>query len=165
MTKLKKPRNKRYVAKCIVHNPLALFGGMGDAHRDKLQQIQTRNHLAMVDMAQGRGARDQWNRIVDAINIANVMCEMGIGDEFRATTIAARNAMLAIGTRAVKNGDRFVFTGEELRTVNAALDVHDAQLENSRAIDIERADNMVRHRINHRINSASVMREIRREAA
>lgn len=165
MTKPKKPRNKAYRPKPTCSNPLSIFGGMGDAHRDHLQRIQTQNHLAMADMAQGRGTREQWNRIVGAINIANVMCEMGIGDEFRPSTIAARDAMLAIGKRAVKNGDRFVFTGDELRTLNHALDCHDAQLENVRAIDIDRAADMVSHRVRNRINSTSVMREVRREAA
>jgi hypothetical protein len=165
MTKPKKPRNKAYKPKGTCSNPLGIFGGMGDAHRDKLREIQTRNHLAMVDMAQGRGTREQWNRIVGAINVANVMCEMGIGDEFRAATLAARDAMLAIGKRAVKNGDRFVFTGDELNAVNLALDCHDAQLENVRAIDIDRAADIVTHRVRNRINSTSVMREVRREAA
>lgn len=164
MTATKK-RNKKYQPKGTSSNPLGIFGGMGDAHRDRLQGIQTTNHMAMADMAQGRGTREQWNRIVGAINMANVMCEMGIGDEFRQVTIAARDALLAIGMRAVRNEDRFVFTGPELQTVNEALDCHDAQLENSRSIDIDRAADTVAHRVRHRINSTSVMREIRKEAA
>jgi hypothetical protein len=165
MTKPKKPRNKRYVSKGTCDNPLSIFGGMGDAHRDKLRSIQTRNHLAMVDMVQGRGTRAQWDRIVGAINIANVMCELGIGDEFRATTIAAREALLNLGKRAVQNGDRFVCTGPELQAINEALACHDAQLENVRAIDVDRAADEVERRVRHRINSTSVMREIRKEAA
>jgi hypothetical protein len=165
MSRAKKPRNKRYTQKGTCDNPLGLFGGMGDSHRDKLREIQTRNHLAMVDMAQGRGTREQWNRIVGAINIANVMCEMGIGDEFRAATIAARDALLAVGKRAVRSDDRFVFTGAELTAINHALDCHDAQLENVRAIDVDRAADEVTRRVKHRINSTSVMREIRRETA
>lgn len=162
---MKKPRNKKYQPKGKCTNPLCMFGGMGSAHVDRLRQTQTLNHLAMLDMAQGRGTREQWNRIVGAINMANVMCEMGIGDEFRHATIAARDAMLAIGKRAVRNEDRFVFTGPELQAVNEALDCHDAQLENSRSIDIDRAADTVVHRVRHRINNTSVMREIRKDAA
>jgi hypothetical protein len=158
-------RNKKYAPKGTSSNPLGLFGGMSDMHRNHLQKIQALNHMAMADMTQGRGTREQWNRIVGAINIANVMCEMGIGDEFRSTTLAARDAMLSVGKRAVANDDRFVFTGPELLAVNEMLDCHDAQLENSRSIDIDRAADEVERRVRHRINSKSVMREIRREAA
>lgn len=165
MSRAKKPRNKPHRPKGISDNPLSIFGAMGDAHRDKLREIQTRNHLAMADMAQGRGTREQWNRIVGAINIANVMCEQGIGDEFREATIAARDALLSVGKRAVRNDDRFVFTGAELTTINEALACHDAQLENVRAIDVDRAADEVARRVKNRINSTSVMREIRQEAA
>lgn len=162
---MKKPRNKKYRPKGTSINILSIFGGMGDTHRDHLRRVQVQNHMAMAEMAQGRGTRAQWNRIVGAINIANVLCEQGIGNEFRAATIAARDALLAVGKRGVQNEDRFVFTGPELRAVNDALDAHDAQLENSRAIDIDLAAATVAHRVRHRINSTSVMREIQREAA
>jgi hypothetical protein len=165
MTKPKKPRNKAYKPRPARANTLSIFGGMGDTHANKLREIQTLNHLAMVDMTQGRGTREQWNRIVGAINMANVLCEHGIGNEFRQITIAARQALLAVGMRAVRNEERFVFTGTELTTINEALACHDAQLENSRAIDIDRAADEVTRRVRHRINSTSVMREIRREAA
>jgi len=165
MSRSKKPRNKKYVPKGSCSNVLGIFAGMGGQHADHLRRIQTLNHLAMADLAQGRGTREQWNRIVGAINIANVMCDQGIGDEFRAATIAARDALLALGKRAVRNDDRFVCTGEELTAINYGLDCHDAQLENVRAIDVDRAAEEVERRVRHRINSTSVMREIRREAA
>lgn len=162
---MKKPRNKKYRPKGVNSNVFSIFGGMGDAHCDHLRRIQTLNHMAMADMAQGRGNREQWNRIVGAINIANVMCEMGIGDEFRQATISARDALLTLGKRAVRNDDRFLCTGDELTAINHALDCHDAQLENVRAIDIDRAADEVARRVRYRINSTSVMREIRKEAA
>jgi hypothetical protein len=164
---MKKSRNKKYQGpKYVCRNVLTtVFGGMGSAHGEHLRELQIKNHLAMAEMAQGRGTREQWNQIVGAINMANILCEQGIGDEFREKTIDARNAMLAVGKRAVKNGDRFVFTGAELQAINEALDCHDAQLENSRAIDVDRAAMEVERRVRHRINSTSVMREIRKEAA
>lgn len=164
---MKKPRNKKYQGpKYVCRNVLStVFGGMGSAHGDHLRELQIENHLAMVEMAQGRGTREQWNLIVGAINMANVMCEQGIGNEFREKTIAARDAMLAVGKRAVQNDDRFIFKGDELQAINEALDCHDAQLENSRAIDVDRAAMTVEHRVRHRINSTSVMRELRKEAA
>jgi hypothetical protein len=160
-----KRRHKPYRPKYVSTNPMTmLFGGMSATHVDHLRELQIKNHLAMAELAQGRGTKAQWDQIVGAINIANVLCEQGFGDEFRAETIAARDAMLEVGKRFMKTG-KFVFTGDELQAVNRALDCHDAQLENVRAIDIDRAANEVIRRVRHRINSTSVMREMRKEAA
>lgn len=164
---MKKIRSKKYQGpKYVARNVLStVFGGMAGSHMDHLRTLQVKNHLALAEMAQGRGNREQWNLIVGAINIANVMCEQGIGNEFRQVTIAARDAMLAVAKRALKNDDRFVFTGPELCAVREALECHDAQLENVRAIDVDRAAAEVERRVRCRINSTSVQREMGMEAA
>lgn len=164
---MKKPRKKKYQGpKYVARNVLStVFGGMSGVHREHLQDIQVKNHLALSEMSQGRGNREQFNLITGAINMANVMCEMGIGNEFRAITIAARDAMLEVGKRAMRNEDRFVFTGPELCAVREALECHDAQLENVRSIDVDKAAATVEHRVRHRINSTSVKREMAKEMA
>jgi hypothetical protein len=160
-----KKRNKPYHPKYVASNPLStFFGGMSATHIEHLRSLQIKNHLAMTDLAQGRGTKADWDLIVGAINISNVMCEQGIGDEFRFETIDARDALLEVGKRFMRTG-KFVFTGDELQAVNRALECHDAQLENVRAIDVDRAANEVVRRVRHRINSTSVMREMRKEAA
>jgi hypothetical protein len=162
---MNKRRNKPYHPKYVARDPLStFFGGMSATHIDHLRGLQIKNHLAMTELTQGRGTKAEWDLIVGAINIANMFCEQGIGNEFRAETIAARDALLEVGKRFMRTG-KFVFTGDELQAVNRALECHDAQLENVRAIDVDRAANEVVRRVRHRINSTSVMREMRKEAA
>ncbi len=55
---------------------------------------------------------------------------------------------------------RFVFKGDELTAVNEGLASHDAQIENSRYLDIERASDEVIRRVKHRINSTTVRAEM-----
>lgn len=100
--------------------------------------------------------------MVGCLNVALVLCEQGVGQEYRDELVAGREALLACGMRSVEKG-RFAFTGDELRAMNEALAVHDAQLENIRAIDVERAANEVIRRLNHRINSTSVMAELAKQ--
>jgi len=162
---VKKPRNKKYRPKYVARNVLTtVFGGMSGDHVDHLRLIQIRSHKALADMAQGTGTREGWDLLVGAINMANVMCEQGIGDEFRQVTIAARDALLEVGKRIVKL-DRVIMKGDELTAIREALECHDAQLENVRAIDVERACREVDRRVRHHINSTSVVRELAREAA
>lgn len=158
-----KKRNKKYVPKNRpVVDLLAMFGGLSGDNVAHLQRLQIRNHGSLAALATGEGTKDSWDMLVGAVNIHIVMCEQGIGPEFREEAIAAREALLECGKRAVRNGHRFLFKGDELKTMTAALDNHDAQLENIRAIDVERAFQEVERRLRHRINSTSVMAEIRK---
>jgi hypothetical protein len=158
-----KKRTKKYRPKFVATNPLTqFFGGMSGDHADHLQTLLARNHGAMAAIVQGRGTRDDWDLLVGAVNMGNVMCEQGIGDEFRASMIAGRDALCEVGKRAIRTG-KFVFTGDELRTMNEAMDCHDAQLENIRAVDIDRASNEVLRRIRHGLNTTNVRAEMAKD--
>lgn len=78
--------------------------------------------------------------------------------------LAARDALCEVGKRALKTG-KFLFRGEELQAMNEAMACHDAQLENIRAIDVERASDEVIRRIRNRINTTNVRAELEKEAA
>lgn len=164
---MKKVRNKKYQGpKYVARNVMeTFFGGMSSTHVDHLRTIQVKNHLALPEMMQGRGNREQFNLIVGAINIGSIMCEQGIGNEFRPVMIAARDAMIAVGMRAMRNGERFGFTGAELCAVRESLDCHDAQLENVRSIDVDKAAAEVERRVRNNINSTSITREVAKEMA
>lgn len=163
--KTQKKRNKKYCPKAVSINPISeVFGGLSGDHAEHLQRLNLRNHAAMVEISQGRGAREHWDLLVGAVNMANVLCEQGIGNEFRAQTIAGRDALCDVGKRALSTG-RFLFRGAELAAMNEALLCHDTQLENIRAIDIERAATEVQRRIVNRINTTNVRAELEKEAA
>lgn len=161
-----KKRSKKYVPKGTTTNTLAIFGGMLGTHGERLQAVQLKSHQALAEIVQGRGTRDHWNLVVGAVNMANVMCDMGIGAEYRPVMLAARDAMMEIGKRAAANANRFVFKGEELQTVNEMMDMHDAQLENIRAVDVDRAVDEVMRRVkNGHKDNRSVVKELAAEAA
>lgn len=160
-----KKRSKKYRTREVAVNPIAeIFGGMGSTHSQHLQTLHLKNHAAFAALVQGRGTRDDWDRLVGAINMANVMCEQGIGNEFRAQTIAARDALCEVGKRYMRI-NRFVFTGPELATMNEAMTCHEAQLENVRAIDVDRAADEVLRRIRNKVNTTNVRAEFARETA
>jgi hypothetical protein len=155
---------KAYKRKYVAQNVLDVFGGMGSTHGEHLRGIQIKTYRALDEMTQGRGTREGWDLLVGAINMANVMCEQGIGSEFRDQTIAAREALLEVGKRIVRT-ERVVLKGEELKAIRAALECHDAQLENVRAIDVDRAYVEVQRRIRERVNTTNVIAELAQEGA
>lgn len=139
------------------------FGGMSGEHADHLRVLNIKNHGALASIMQGYGTRDDWDRLVGAINMGNILCERGIGDEYRQDMIAARDALCECGKRIVKTG-RVLFTGDELRAINAGMAAHDAQLENVRAIDIDQAAAEVIRRVRHGINTTNVRAELAKAA-
>lgn len=161
MKKRKSYGGPKYVAK----NPMAtFFGGMSDTHAEHLQKTNIINHGALAALARGIGGKDEWDRMVGAVNIANIMSEQGIGDEFRTVFLRAREALVEVGIRSLARGGRFLFTGDELQAMNEAMACHDAQLENIRAIDIDRAADEVARRLRHQINSTSISAEMAKRA-
>jgi len=166
MSRQAKKRTKAYRPKYIARNVLStMFGGMAGEHAEHLQTVNLQNHVALSNLARGVGDKNDWDRAVGMVNMAIVLCEQGFGPDFHAALVAGREALLSCGMRAVKNNHRFLFTGDELKAINAASERHDAQLEGIRAIDVERAYVEVERRLRHRINSTSVMAEIRKEQA
>lgn len=162
MSRAKPKRTKAYQGqKYVAKNPMIrYFGGMSGEHAEHLQVLRLRNHAAMASMTAGTGTSEDWDLLSGAINMAMVMCEQGIGNEFRDTCRAGRAAIIQCGQRAHKTG-RFLFTGDELRAMNEAMDCHDAQVTNVRSIDIDRASAEVVRRLKHGINTANVHQQLR----
>jgi hypothetical protein len=153
---MKKPRCKKYHRRMVVGNPIAhLLGGLRRVEGEHLTKLNTKNHAAMHCIVHGHGTRELWDQLVGAINMANVMCELGTGSEYRAELMAGRDALATLCARWRKTG-AWVLTGGEMQALNLALEVHDAQLEISRVIDVERAADEVVRRIHHNINTQQV---------
>ena len=151
-----KKRCKAYRPKQIVANPLNyLFGGLKRIDPDNLVTLNCQNHAALVTIISGRGTRATWDKLTGCINMALIMCELGTGDEYRTTLEAGREALITLGRRYLKHGTS-AFTGGELTAMNEAMAVHDAQLEVSRVIDVERAYAEIDRRLRHHINTFNV---------
>lgn len=165
MSRSAKPR-KAYKPKHTMTNVLGAFAGMtSTTHADHLQKMKIWTHGALANFAQGNGARKDWDRLVDAMNLAIVLSERGVGPEFQPHFVDAREALLETAVRAAKNSDRFLFRGDELKAMNEAIDCYDAQLENVRAIDLELGMDEVERRLKDRTKKISVRKELAKRAA
>lgn len=150
-------KRKAYRPKKTVVNTMSyVMGGLKKMDSEHLVNLNVSNHFAITDMVQGRGNKDSWDRLCGAFNMAVVMSEQGIGSNHRDSLLAGQDALFNIGIR-FKEISKFTVSGNELKLMNEAMSVHDAQLEVSRIIDIERAFDEVNRRLKHRINTKKVM--------
>ena len=155
-----KKRNKKYVPKPVVQNPLNfVFGGMERLQGEHLTDLNVKNHAAMFKITQGIGERSDWAMLVGAANMAIVLCEIHFDMQYHDMLIAGRDALHRVGKRYLKS-NRFVLTGDEMTALNNLLEVHEAQLNAVRVIDVERGYQEIQRRLRNHINTKKVMEEV-----
>lgn len=101
--------------------------------------LKIKNHDAMNEITQGRGKRDNIDIIIAAMNMAEAMCMMGIGADWRPEIRKAQDAIMSMARRGLSKSDRFLFTGEEMQALNLGIDIHDAQLDECTVKQMEEA--------------------------
>jgi hypothetical protein len=150
--RIMKTRTKKYRKRDVIANPLEfMVKGLQRIDPEKLTDLGCKNHAALLNITSGRGDRFDWDKLVGAINMAIVMAETLFDGQYKAKLVNGQGALFSVGKRSLLK-DRFGFSGDELTAINAALAVHDAQLEASRVIDVERAYDEVLRRLRSNIN-------------
>lgn len=151
-----KKRNKKYKPRQVVQNPIQyIMGGFKRPDGEHLTELNVKNHLALVNILNGTGKRDDWDKLVGMSNMALVLAEVHFDDQYREMLLSGRDALLDVGRRYLEI-DRFVLKGEEKTAIEDALEIHEAQLNALRVIDIERAFIEVQRRVRNKINTIAV---------
>lgn len=104
--------------------------------------LQIKNHDAMNNIRLGHATRDDIDKVIGALNIAEALMRLKIGRDWLVELRAAQDALLAVGRRGVKTG-KFILSGSELNSLNLAMEVHDAQLQETTISQLEKAMDIV----------------------
>lgn len=132
-------------------NPVAwLVNGFKPVSQAGIINIQIKNHQAIDSLRKGVADREDMDTIIAALNIAEALQRLGIGDEYRQEVRAAQDALYAASRRGIDREYRFVLKGQELAAINLGMEVHDAQLEVTSIKHMEDALNIVRDEIKNR---------------
>lgn len=112
--------------------------------RDECTMFKLRNHLAMVELAQGRGTRQDIDTVVNALNVTEALARINVGNDWAPEIKAGQDALLDMATRGLAAGNHFIFTAAQLTAVNLAMGVHDVQLDAVSFGQLESALKLVR---------------------
>jgi len=151
---VKKPRNKKYrprlvaqagglaaIAKCVARGqdaaPLA---------GDQLSDLGLAYWLSLEQLRTGAATEEAWSCVVTALNIAMAMTEADIGAEHEQTVVRALAGAFRAKTRSASSGN-FRLDGDALRDIEAALTIHDAQMQVATRAETVAALQLVRRRI------------------
>jgi len=135
MPRSHKPR-KRYVPKRADH--FAIAGNTIVRARTRqctapLDDTQLRDlaigyHGALDSMRRGAATGDDFTTLALGANVALVLCELGLGEEWIDKVKQGQDALVCLQARSAKLRGRYVLTGGELQALQAMLELHDAQL-------------------------------------
>ena len=142
-------KKSKYKPKPQLTNPLEfVLLNVMPVNWDKDSSIRLRasNHAAIDELAAGRGTKDHFQCILDAMNMTYILAKDGKGSDWMPEITAAQNAMRSLAERSIKIG-RYTLTGPELTAINLAMEVHDAQLDACTIGEIGRAADYIAHRI------------------
>jgi hypothetical protein len=137
-----KPKGIRLDAVNWVLSGLKPVSSVGDA----LIVLKAKNHSALTEVVQGRGNRDQIDILIAALNVCEAYAIHGIGEDWKPEIKEAQDALYNMAKRGLEKG-KFLFTGPEMKAVNLAMDIHDAQLEQSSISMLEKMTDFVAKQI------------------
>ena len=91
--------------------------------------MHLKNMSALDSLAKGTANKKEIDIVIGVINVAEALCELGVGSEYTQIVLNASSALYDVCKRSFEINDRFICRGEELSAIKLGYEVHDAQME------------------------------------
>ena len=91
--------------------------------------MHLKNMSALDSLAKGTANKKEIDIVIGVINVAEALCELGVGSEYHQLVLDASSALYDVCKRSFEINDRFICRGSELSAIKLGYEVHDAQME------------------------------------
>jgi hypothetical protein len=108
-------------------NPLAFLSQRAHLDDDQTRDLGIAYRVSLQAMLTGYGNEQAWATLACTLNVAMVLCELGIAAPALQTVLLAQDAMLRSRERAGRTGT-WALDGDGIRLIQAALTIHDEQI-------------------------------------
>ena len=138
-------KRSKYRPKPVLANPVGfVLEGFTPvrSHSKFMTDLMIKNHGAMTSLMRGTATRTDIDMLIQMINVTEALYRLGFGAEYGDVVRDALAALRSVGARGAATG-RFVLNAEEIRALNAAIELHDAQMDVVTLNDISRAVDLV----------------------
>ena len=144
-------KRSSYRPKPQLPNPVAwIINGFKPISQAGIVNVQIKNHNAIDALRKGIADREDMDTIIEALNIAEALQRIGIGDEYKDELRSAQDALYAVSRRGIDREYRFVLKAQELAAINLGMEIHDAQIEVTTVEQMEKAIDIVKSEIKNR---------------
>lgn len=108
------------------------------AHSAFMLDLKLKNHGALAALMQGKGARYEVEVLINMLNVSEALTRLDAGAEYADMLRDAQTALLSLGRRAAQTG-KFIMNASEIKQLNDAMELHDAQMDVITLQDMEKA--------------------------
>jgi hypothetical protein len=108
------------------------------SHPDANVVLRIRNNDALKALAEGKAGPVELDVLIGVSNIATALKRLGTGKDWSAEIRAGTDAVEAIQIR-FKRWQKIQATPAEIAAVTLMVDIHEAQLDASSVVDVEKA--------------------------
>lgn len=110
--------------------------------------MRIRSHAAMTALTKGVATKSDIDALIFAFNVTEglTLINPKLGADWKDEIRAGQDALFNIALRG-KDTHKFVLSGPEMVAMNLVMDIHEAQLEQATVLEVERATDLVHHRI------------------
>ena len=146
-------KRSKYRPKHVLVNPVGfVLESMTPAtnYSSIMLDLKIKNHGALTAATQGKATRDDIDTLIAMVNMTEAMYRLSFGTDYGDIISDANKALLELASRGVRLGDKFIMRADEMKALNAVVELHDAQLEVVTLRDLEKALDIVKSDITHK---------------
>jgi hypothetical protein len=100
--------------------------------------LKIKNHGSMDALTKGVAKSTDIDSLISMVNMTEAFARLGFGQEYSEVVRDGLQALRDVGKRGVMTGS-FVLKAHEMNALNAAMELHDAQMEVVTLGDMDKA--------------------------
>jgi hypothetical protein len=145
-------KKSKYKPRAILANPLGyVLESMTPVakHDSFMIDLKIKNHGAMTSVMQGKGTRQDVDALIQMLNVTEALYRLGFGTEYKDVVNAGLIALRELAARGAPT-NKFILRASEIKALNEAMELHDAQMEVITIRDMEKAIKIVYEEIRNK---------------
>lgn len=114
-----------------------------NSHKAFMLDLKIKNHGAMETLTKGLAKRADIDTLIAMVNMTEAFARLGFGTDYSDVVRDGLQALRDVGRRGATS-DSFILKAHEMNALNAAMELHDAQMEVVTLKDMDAAIALVR---------------------
>lgn len=134
-------KRSKYRPKHVLANPVGyVLENLSsvNSHTSFMLDLKIKNHGAMESLTKGVAGRADIDVLISMTNMTEAFARLGFGRDYGDVVRDGLQALRDVGKRGVASGS-FVLKASEMNALNAAMELHDAQMDVVTLKDMDRA--------------------------
>lgn len=122
---------------------------------EQAAELGIAHRMAFASILAGDASQQNWATVVCALNIAIVLADRGLGDQYAPLINAALEGAFRAKARGDKTG-KYGFDGAAIQAIQDTFDVHEAQIELATKTEMMEAV----HEVHRRVDAGFAYKEV-----